>query len=137
MRLFGYTIEKRASDAVNNLQPTEDNGTGFSLGYYVERIAVSTTLSAVYAAVELISNAIAQLPIHIKDKQSGEIVSHPTEKIFYNGIQTKFILMKSLVTDMLIHTVIRVSGHVHMTLLMAKYCTRYLNVVIQPSKQRM
>ena len=103
MRLFGYTIEKRASDAVNNLQPTEDNGTGFSLGYYVERIAVSTTLSAVYAAVELISNAIAQLPIHIKDKQSGEIVSHPTEKIFYNGIQTKFILMKSLVNDMLIN----------------------------------
>lgn len=103
MKLFGFNIERRASDAVQNLQPTEDNGTGFSLGYYVQKLAVSTTLSAVFSAVELISNALASLPIHVRDKNTGEIVSHPVEKCFYTGLQTKFVLMKQLVVDMLIN----------------------------------
>lgn len=103
MKLFGYTIEKR-SEETSNLTPAEDtNGAGFSLGYYVKQLQVSTTLSAVFAAVELISNSLAQLPIHIRKKKTNELAEHPIEKIFYTSLLSKFILMKQLVVDMLLN----------------------------------
>lgn len=103
MKLFGYTIEKR-SEETSNLTPAEEpNGSGFSLGYYVKQLQVSTTLSAVFAAVELISNSLAQLPIHIRKKKTNELVEHPIEKIFYTSLLSKFILMKQLVVDMLLN----------------------------------
>ena len=103
MKLFGYTIERRSEETAN-LTPTEEpSGAGFSLGYYVKQLQVSTTLSAVFAAVELISNSLAQLPIHIRKKKTNELVDHPIEKIFYTSLVSKFILMKQLVVDMLLN----------------------------------
>lgn len=66
----------------------------------------SMTLSGVYSAVELISNSIAQLPIHItKDIDGGtEIVyDHPIECVFYNGLVSKFTLFKQMIKDMYIN----------------------------------
>lgn len=103
MKLFGLNIFEKRSEETQNLKPVEESATGFSLGYYIKQMAASTTLSAVFAAVELISNSLAQLPIHIKNRKTGEIVEHPVEKIFYTSLLSKFILMKQLITDMLIN----------------------------------
>lgn len=103
MKVFGLNIFEKRSEETQNLKPVEDSATGFSLGYYIKQMAASTTLSAVFAAVELISNSLAQLPIHIKNKKTGEIVEHPVEKIFYTSLISKFMLMKQLITDMLIN----------------------------------
>lgn len=103
MKIFGLNIFEKRSEETQNLKPVEDSATGFSLGYYIKQMAASTTLSAVFAAVELISNSLAQLPIHIKNKKTGEIVEHPVEKIFYTSLISKFMLMKQLITDMLIN----------------------------------
>jgi phage portal protein BeeE len=62
----------------------------------------SMSLSSVYAAIELISNSVASLPIHIKDKKSGEIIDHPIQEIFNNSMVSKFILVKQLIVDMLL-----------------------------------
>lgn len=61
------------------------------------------TISAVYSAVSLISNSIAQIPIHVRNIDTGEIVSHPIHNVLHKGLMTKFNLMKSLITDMLLH----------------------------------
>ena len=103
MKLFGLTIFEKRSEETQNLKPVDETATGFSLGYYIKQIAASITLSAVFAAVELISNSLAQLPIHIRNKKTGELVEHPVEKIFYTSLISKFILMKQLVSDMLIN----------------------------------
>lgn len=59
-------------------------------------------LSAVFSAIEIITNSIAELPILIK---SGKeiVTNHSLNTVFKSGVQSKFILMKQLITDMLLH----------------------------------
>lgn len=62
-----------------------------------------TQLSAFYAAAEIISNTLAVVPIHIRSVEDGSINNvHPLNSIWNSGIQTKFILMKQLIWDMLL-----------------------------------
>ena len=64
------------------------------------------TLSAVFAAVELISNSVAELPIAVKtkkDNKSSIVNQHPIYNIFNNSLLTKYMLVKMMVTDMLLY----------------------------------
>lgn len=66
----------------------------------------TVTYSSVFAAVELISNSIAQLPIYIKSRNefdSDIIFDHNLNKLFSRMIMSKFILIKKLIEDMLLH----------------------------------
>lgn len=93
-------IEKRD---INIDVDTETPSAPFALSYFQNfNIQSSMTLSAVFAAVEIISNSVASLPIHIKDLQ-GNIIQHPLDSVFANSQLTKFTLIKQLIVDMLIN----------------------------------
>lgn len=62
-------------------------------------------LSAVYAALSLISNSIAMLPIYVKQHKDGSetvIENHPVRQLFYDMLQSKYTIIKQLVNDILI-----------------------------------
>lgn len=62
----------------------------------------STSLSAFFAATELISNSVAQLPIKIMREHQIDS-NHPLNSLFQNMLLNKFNFMKQLVTDVIIH----------------------------------
>lgn len=103
MGFFDKVINKRSA-ATERLAGAEEPCGGFSLTYYSPYNTNSITLSGVYAAVELISNAIAQIPIHIKDKFSGDILENTgLELVFQDNIQSKYTIIKQMVSDMLLN----------------------------------
>ncbi|MBP5784543.1 MAG: phage portal protein [Methanobrevibacter sp.] len=59
-------------------------------------------LSAAFAAIDLISNKIASIPIIVKTID-GEVVEHPLNHVFDNTIVGKFITIKQLVWDTLVN----------------------------------
>jgi len=66
----------------------------------------SISLSSVFAAIEIISNSVAELPINVKtreDDKTGLLQIHPIYDALNNGLMTKFMLIKMLVTDMLLY----------------------------------
>lgn len=78
--------------------PVEQNATAVPFcNFYIS--SNPDTLSAFFAARELISNSIAQLPIHVK--YEGEIIKNNRTKLFYNTLQSKFNLFKEIVQDMI------------------------------------
>lgn len=94
--LFGKKTETR------DLQATPDS-LAASLIFGSYRLDESaTTLSAFFAATELISNSVAQLPISVK-RETGIDKNHPINLLFKNGLITKFNLMKNLVTDIIMY----------------------------------
>ena len=103
MKLFGLNIFEKRSEETQNLKPVEESAAGFSLNFALQRVAQSTTLSAVYSAVSIISNSIAQLPLYVRNRTTKEVVDHPIKEIFYNSLISKFVLIKQLVSDMLIN----------------------------------
>lgn len=78
-------------------------------GFYVkpgkyDRSALS--LSAIWCAIELISNSIALMPIDVKrkDKSTGNNENdkeHYLNNVFNNGMMTRFMLMKMMMVDLL------------------------------------
>lgn len=95
-------IEKRSS-ATSGLESSTDSSdaTGFALTFDQYReIGSPMTLSAVYAAIELITNSIAQCPIHIRDNGGNILKSHPLNFAFTNNLLSKYMLIKSLLKDM-------------------------------------
>ena len=93
--------EKRSQDV-----PVVDNN-GLGLSNLVNKAQIpSISLSAVFAAVEIISNSVAELPINVKtreDDKTGIVKVHPIYEALNNGITTKFMLLKMLITDMLLY----------------------------------
>lgn len=61
----------------------------------------ATGLSAFFSAVNLISNSIAMLPIRVK--QGNTILPTSKADIFERGMLSKFMFMKMLIWDLLIH----------------------------------
>lgn len=64
------------------------------------------SLSSVFAAVEIISNSIAELPINVKTRQDNKsdiVYDHNLYNVFNNNVQTKYMLMKMLIVDMLLY----------------------------------
>lgn len=60
----------------------------------------ATTLSAFFAARELISNSIAQLPIEVKHNNELD-PSHVVNYLFTHALMSKFNLMKLLIQDVI------------------------------------
>lgn len=64
--------------------------------------AQATSLSAFFAAMELISNSVAQLPILIKNNNEID-KSHNLNFLFKDMIITKFVFMKKMIDDVILH----------------------------------
>ena len=62
-------------------------------------------LSAVYAALSIISNSIATLPIYVKQRKDNTdtiLENNPIQKLFYNMLQSKHTVIKQIVWDLLL-----------------------------------
>lgn len=62
-------------------------------------------LSAVYAALSIISNSIATLPIYVKQRRDNEntiLENSAIQKLFYSMLQSKHTVIKQLVWDLLL-----------------------------------
>lgn len=62
----------------------------------------ATAVSAFFGGIQLISNTLASIPIHVRDVNSGEIISHVIYEALDGGIQNKFTKMKQLIWDLYI-----------------------------------
>ena len=63
-------------------------------------------LSAVYAALSLISNSIATMPIYVKQRKENQqttVENHPVQKLFYNMLQSKHTVIKQLILDLYLY----------------------------------
>lgn len=64
------------------------------------------SLSTVFAAIDIISNSIAELPIQVKEHKedcNDVIQNHNINKVLNNMLMSKFNFMKQLITDMLLY----------------------------------
>ena len=102
---FGKKKEERSADA----KPiTYDDVYGVSGGFSIfkQHNNFALSLSAVYSAVELISNSIALLPIQVKfkdDKGDPQVNSdHELNLAFNNNDMSKYMIIKMMVVDMLL-----------------------------------
>lgn len=106
MRIFNFEITRR-----NNVQVQEQVQEPVSVsdpaatslifgGYKLD--GSSTSLSAFFGAVELISNSVAQLPILVKRDDTID-KNHNLNLIFKDGLISKFNLMKMLISDVILH----------------------------------
>jgi len=62
-------------------------------------------LSAVYAALSIISNSIATLPIYVKQQKDNEktiVKNSKIQKLFYSMLQSKHTVIKQIVWDLLL-----------------------------------
>lgn len=100
MKFLGLEITRRNKQPIQEF-PREDSATSLIFGgYKLEDSA--TSLSAFYAALELISNSIAQLPILVK-KNNEVDKNHPINFLFKDGLMSKYNLIKMLITDVILH----------------------------------
>jgi HK97 family phage portal protein len=101
---MNFNIFKRNNTEVPPPQPDMDGG-AMGLSFLKNHSNMNmTSLSAVFCAVEKISNSIGQLPIHIKTKRDGKIqYNHPLNTVIESCNMTKFMLIKMLVTDALLY----------------------------------
>ena len=102
---FGKKKEERSADA----RPiTYEDVYGISGGFSIfkQHNSFALSLSAVYSAVELISNSIALLPIQVKfkdDKGEAQINNdHELNLAFNNNDMSKYMIIKMMVADMLL-----------------------------------
>lgn len=103
MKIFGYSIQKDINKRNCEVAdvPSEQSATSLLFRGF-EMKAAATTLSSFYGAMELISNSIAQLPIIVK--RDNEIdKNHPLNLLFKNGLISKFNLIKSVITDIIMY----------------------------------
>ncbi len=92
-------IFKRNNNEYINQQADGSSATSVIFGQF-RLDASATSLSAFFAARELISNSIAQLPINIK--YDNEIrPDHSLNQLFRNNLISKFNLMKQLIQDVI------------------------------------
>ena len=95
--IFKRTVTKQNTD----IEERAFSGAEVSLNGLLSSEGPVTSLSAVYAAVELISNSLAELPILIK--VDGKVAKeHPFNHLFCNNLMSKYVLIKQLVWDILI-----------------------------------
>lgn len=100
MKFFNFkknNVEQRAEQQ----KEQQTSATSVIFGRYILGDN-STTLSAFFAAVELISNSIAQLPILIK-KDNEVISDNHLNLLFTRTMMSKFNMIKQLIYDVIIH----------------------------------
>lgn len=95
-----WNIFKRNTNNLKNFVDEPSEPSAVSMFFGNSTGGAATALSAFYAAKELITNSIAQLPMLIK--RDNEIDnSHPLNFLFDNTLITKFSFLKMMVDDML------------------------------------
>lgn len=101
MGLFD-NLFKRSNTHENKVEERSFTSAEAVVGSMFSNEGPVTSLSAVYAAIELISNSLAELPILIKvdDKVDSE---HPFNHLFCNNLMSKYMLIKQLVWDILLY----------------------------------
>ena len=102
MGLFdNLNLFKRSNTNASQVEERSFTGAEISLNSLLDNSGPVTSLSAVYAAVEMISNALAELPILIKVDGIVD-TQHPFNHLFCNNLMSKYVLIKQLVWDILI-----------------------------------
>lgn len=102
MGLFdNLNLFKRSNTNASQVEERSFTGAEISLNSLLDNSGPVTSLSAVYAAVEMISNALAELPILIRVEGIVD-GGHPYNHLFCNNLMSKYILIKQLVWDILI-----------------------------------
>ena len=99
MKIFGYNITKEKRNAAPVQPVTFGEALTFG-GIYNGYAAMN--VSAVYRAVELISDSIASLPIYITSRSDKELTGHNLNYIFKNMVMTRYNFMKLLVQSVLL-----------------------------------
>lgn len=98
-----FKSKEKRNNGINYIKPWSDGALLYT--YYDKGNAMS--LSTVFAAVELISNSVAELPIQVKDKTKECNDTLPDDNyintLFNNMLISKFICIKSVITDMLLY----------------------------------
>lgn len=101
-----FSRKKKETRSLEYVSPS-DFVKGLGLKAFVDgSFRESMTLSGVFAAVELISNSLAQLPIYVKtlsDNKRSIIPEHPIYHLFDNSLLTKYVFIKQIVSDMLLY----------------------------------
>lgn len=104
MKLFNFKKkEKRDNSSTLEYIRPYSNGALF-FGYYDNGNALG--LSTVFAAVDIISNSIAELPIQIKEHKedcNDVVLDHELIRVFNNMLISRFNFIKQLVVDMLLY----------------------------------
>ena len=98
----GKREEKEQRD--NTINYVTPYGTSLPFTQMVNKYS-AMNISAVYRAVEIISDSVAMLPIKIKqvDKQHSEIMDeHPLNFVFENNLISKFNLIKLLLQSVML-----------------------------------
>ena len=103
MKFFDY-FRKEKRNAVHQSESTELTYEQ-ALQFQKYTTLKALKLSAVYAAMSIISNSIALLPIYVKqrkDNQKSIVNNSPIAKLFYSMLQSKHNAIKQLVWDLLL-----------------------------------
>ena len=99
-------IEERDASTSITIETADDNGYSYptALSFLSSKNFSKNilNLSAGFAAIDLISNKIASIPIVVKTKDGNEIM-HPFDNAFSGTIVGKFITMKQLIWDTLVN----------------------------------
>lgn len=104
MKFLGYNITKQQPEKreVGVYNPNLSNSLQYGLSGSKN---TALSLSTVYSAVNLISDAIACLPITIKAHSKegiSELDTHPLKDIFSNNLTTKYTLFKTILQSVLL-----------------------------------
>ncbi len=90
---------------VREVQITDYANTGLNIVNFHSNSYMS--LSAIYSAIELISNTLAQIPIEVKQRDETNKIStlkeHSIKFALRNSQLTHYMLIKCAVSDMLRH----------------------------------
>lgn len=99
------TVTTEVTGKVPMSQSSERADFTAALPFMTRSNIIALRLSAVYAALSLISNAIATLPIYVKqhkDDADTILENNSIQRLFYNMLQTKHNVIKQLVWDLLL-----------------------------------
>lgn len=102
---MGLFSKRNKVKTVEYINPCYVDGVGLQAALLNIQNRDAMTLSAVFAAVQLISNSIAELPIQLKTDQDNKVSvirEHMLYHIFDNCLLTKFTLLKRMVVDLLL-----------------------------------
>lgn len=103
MKLFGYTITKEQRAQTTEITyPTLSDALTFSA---LSNNASAMNISAVYRAVEIISDSIAMLPIRVRinnQTHKEDLEQHPLHLVFKDNLLTKYTFIKLLIQSVLL-----------------------------------
>lgn len=101
---LGWTGKSNKEERNENLNYVSNYSESLNFSSLLNQYS-AMNISAVYRAVEIISDSVAMLPVRIKQVDAThkeEIATHPLNVIFQNNTLTKYNLMKLLIQSVLL-----------------------------------